>query len=139
MFNNSPLGEIRKLSGRLLIEALHGNNKNQDFLCELLDFDPLYGRITLNSEMPALIKQKLLNNPNFLGSIQHLTDASSKSYWSFPEYKEVVASVNTSVDGPNQKDSVTKYLNFPDSNLYLIGFKYKKQSEKKLAGTPLLQ
>lgn len=52
MFNNSQLGEIRKLSGRLLIEALHSNNTNQDFFCEVIDFEPLYGRVILNGELP---------------------------------------------------------------------------------------
>jgi len=69
MFNNSALGEIRKLAGRLLIESLHSNNPNQDFFCELVDFEPLYGRVILNSDLPNLIKQKIQKNPSFLATI----------------------------------------------------------------------
>jgi hypothetical protein len=56
LFNASPLGEIRKLAGRLLIEALHDCYANQDFICELLDIEPLNGRVTLNATLPNLIK-----------------------------------------------------------------------------------
>ncbi len=48
MFNYAPLGEVRKLAGRLLVECLHGHTANQDFFCELIDLEPLYGRVILN-------------------------------------------------------------------------------------------
>ena len=59
LFNGSQTPEIRKLSGRLLIEGLHGCIQNQEFLCELLDFEPMNGRVCLNQEIPQLIKQKI--------------------------------------------------------------------------------
>lgn len=65
-----------------------------------MDFEPLYGRVILNGELPNLIKKKIQKNPSFLSTIQNLTDTSDKSYWSFPEYKDGVggATVNTSLD-----------------------------------------
>lgn len=92
----------------------------------------------MNAELPILIKQKIQKNPSFLATIQNLTDTSEKNYWSFPEYKDVGTAVNTSLDQASGfKDSMSKYLNFPDSTLYLIGFKYKKPSSR--VSTPLEQ
>lgn len=117
MFNYSPLGEVRKLAGRLLVECMHGHSVNQDFFCELIDLEPLYGRVILNQELPELIKQKLQTNPSYLSTIQNLSDPQDRSFWSFPEYNDRVGSVsNASLDQTTGfKDSVSKYLNFPDS------------------------
>lgn len=99
MFNNSSISEIRKLSGRLLIEGLYQSSSNQDFLCELLDFEPLNGRVCLNSDLPTLIRQKMQTNPSFLTTVHNLTEAqaitSEKRYWSFPEFKEIVLPSST--------------------------------------------
>lgn len=45
--------------------------------------------------------------------------SDDKHYWSFPEYK---------VAGSTE----IELLNFPDSNLYLIGFKYRNCLSAKL-------
>ena len=74
LFNHSPLGEVRKLCGRLVIEALRDSFSNQDFLCELLDIEPLDGFVTLNAQLPSLIKQKLTQNTGFLQTIHSLQD-----------------------------------------------------------------
>jgi len=44
--------------------------------------------VTLNEQLPEMLKQKLQNNSNFLATIQYMVDTSDKNYWSFPEYKE---------------------------------------------------
>lgn len=136
MFNQGSVGEIRKLAGRLLIECLYSHRDNQDFICELLDFEPLWGKVTLNSQIPAMIKQKVNSNPSYLQTILNVQDSSSsdKNYWSFPEYRNTnvnSTTSQTSIDhstGAAIRDSLSKYLNFPDSDLYLIGFRYKKPS-----------
>lgn len=56
------------------------------------------------------------------------TDASDKPYWSFPEYKEstsVAVSNTTQAQQEQQSNIALEYLNFPDSSLYMIGFKYR--------------
>ena len=146
MFNGGLIGEIRKLSGRLLIECLYSHRDNQDFLCALLDFEPLWGKVTLNAHMPPMIKQKINSNPSYLHTILNVQDSSSsaattsdKNYWSFPEFRSTNVSSTTSQTSIEQtiphasagRDSLSKYLNFPDSDLYLIGFKYKKPSQAK--------
>lgn len=139
MFNQGPIGEIRKLSGRLLIECLYSHRENQDFICDLLEIEPLWGKVTLNAQIPAMIKQKINQNPSYLHTIINVQDSSAssdKNYWSFPEYRNSSVSCTTSQSSIEQmvtasgaaRDSLSKYLNFPDSDLYLIGFKYKKPS-----------
>ena len=110
---------MRKLAGRLLSESLFGCLENQDFLCELLEFEPLNGRVCLNQDLPQLIKSKLQKNPQFLATITFIDNQEPRKYWSFPEYKDI--------NGPSQteRETLAEYLNFPDSNLYMIGVKYK--------------
>ena len=119
LFNNSKASDVRKLAGRLLCEALHKSPKNQDFFCELFDLDCTYGRVSINQNLPALIKQKLASEPDFLFSLHsmgkltaesqggnqfHQTRSNStqsnpistppaKRYWSFPEFKEISTAV----------------------------------------------
>ena len=92
LFNGSKISDIRKLAGRLICEASFNNEKNQEYICGLFDFEPLYGRVTINSSLPSLIKQKLAADNDFLSSInteQSNRDLPKKRYWSFPEYKEI--------------------------------------------------
>jgi hypothetical protein len=98
LFNSSKTSDIRKLAGRLLCEATFNNQRNQDFLCSLFDFEPNYGRISMNSALPPLIKQKLANDKDFLSSINaeprpSITNRPKKRYWSFPEFKELPSQV----------------------------------------------
>lgn len=69
LFSTSKTADIRKLAGRLICEALFNNLSNQDFLCQLFDFEPCYGRISINSALPPLIKQKLATDRDFLSSL----------------------------------------------------------------------
>jgi hypothetical protein len=74
-------------------------------------------------------------NPSFLTTVHNLAEAqtitSEKRYWSFPEFKEIVlpstttdSAFNTS-NSNREKDNAAEFSNFPDSSLYMIGFKYK--------------
>ena len=64
------------------------------------------------------------------------TPSQEKKYWSFPEFKEInnptAQSQNDSgfntAGSAKEKELNTDYSNFPDSTLYLIGFKYKYQA-----------
>jgi hypothetical protein len=69
LFNSSKQSDVRKLAGRLICEASFNNEKNQDFICGLFDFEPIYGRVTINSSLPPLIRQKLATDKDFLSSI----------------------------------------------------------------------
>ena len=100
-----------------------------------MDFEPLNGRVCLNSDLPPLIRQKMQTNPSFLTTVHNLTEAqaitSEKRYWSFPEFKEIVLPSSSTdsafnTQGSNkEKDNAAEFSNFPDSSLYMIGFKYK--------------
>lgn len=59
--------------------------------------EPVYGRITINSSLPPLIRQKLAADKDFLSSIncEPGRDQMKKRYWSFPEYKELPTHVFT--------------------------------------------
>lgn len=70
--------------------------------------------------------------------MHNLTEAqaitSEKRYWSFPEFKEIVlpstttdSAFNTS-NSNREKDYAAEFSNFPDSSLYMIGFKFKQHS-----------
>lgn len=73
---------MRKVAGRLMIEALQ-TNENQTYFCHILEIDPLEGAITLNSKIPTAIRLKLKNNPQLLSSIKK---PRGLKYWSFPEF-----------------------------------------------------
>ena len=67
---------MRKLAGRLLCEALNKSPSNQDFFCskvaELDCSDALYGQVSLNRNIPILIKKKLAAEPEFLLSLHRM-------------------------------------------------------------------
>ena len=118
LFNTSKASDVRKLAGRLVCEALYKSPKNQDFFCDLFDLDCTYGRVSINQNLPVLIKQKLASEPDFLFSLHSMgrlsgettngnyfhqtrsnstpsssTQAPAKRYWSFPEFKEISTTV----------------------------------------------
>lgn len=64
-------------------------------------------------------------------------DNSDKPYWSFPEYKESTSVVASNATQAQQEQSniALEYLNFPDSSLYMIGFKYRIQSTSQTTTT----
>ncbi len=78
------------------------------------------------------------SNPSFLTTVHNLTEAqtitSEKRYWSFPEFKEIMPASSTTDSTFNtqssskEKDNAAEFSNFPDSSLYMIGFKFKLQS-----------
>ena len=57
-------------------------------MCEILNFEPVNGKVILNACLPQLIRQKLNSNSSFL-SIILASDNHLSRYWSFPEYKEL--------------------------------------------------
>lgn len=59
LFTQSKVPDVRKLAGRLLCEATFKCATNQDFFCQIFDFEPTFGRVTINLTIPALIKKKL--------------------------------------------------------------------------------
>ena len=68
---------MRKLAGRLICESLHKSAQNQDFFCDLLDLDCTYGRVSINQNLPHLIKQKLADEPDFLFSLHSIDHIST--------------------------------------------------------------
>jgi len=38
----------------------------------------------------------------------------------------------TTLGSTKEKDGAAEFLNFPDSSLYMIGFKYKQQATKQI-------
>ena len=151
LFNASRASDVRKLAGRLLSEALYKSPSNQDFFCDLFDLDCTYGRVTINQSLPVLIKQKLAEEPDFLFSLHSMqrihdsepSNAESKHYWSFPEFKEISTAVLSSKqyatgNAPPHTDkslspsrsrelrrsdeNAMEFVNFPDPQLYLVGF-----------------
>ena len=66
---------MRKLAGRLLCEALDKSPSNQDFFCKIAQLDcsdALYGQVSLNRNIPGLIKKKLAAEPEFLLSLHRM-------------------------------------------------------------------
>ena len=69
--------DVRKLAGRLICESLYKSAQNQDFFCDLLDLDCTYGRVSINQNLPHLIKQKLADEPDFLFSLHSIDHIST--------------------------------------------------------------
>ena len=57
---NSDSKAVRKLAARLLLEFLHVSDANQSRFCELHDFSPVPGNITLNHKLPVNIKAQII-------------------------------------------------------------------------------
>lgn len=82
--------ERRKLAAKLLCELVKGDEKNQSRLCEMCDFSPVHGLVTLNSSIPPKLIPKL---PLLLDLIKDkrrvaLISCSQKKYWAYPKYDE---------------------------------------------------
>lgn len=104
--------------------------------------------MTINSSLPSLIKQKLAADKDFLSSINCEPmgrDSPKKRYWSFPEFKEIntqlithqISRMSETNDRTEigrsmtprrtkankiKEETMQDYLNFPDPQLYLVGF-----------------
>ena len=98
------------MAGRLICEAMFDSPKNQDYFCEVMNFDSTYGRVTINRSLPIIIKQKLAEEPDFLFSLHSmdkfkmddvkttkgtssLLETGDRCYWSFPQFKEISSAV----------------------------------------------
>ena len=137
----------------------------------MFGLEPLYGRVSINQQLPPLIKQKLAKEADFLASLHEAVaqeEASEdvdgaffpKRYWSFPEYKEISTAVlhqhKYSFPGSSGNESrnynsdlgrsltpkrsrasqiggesMHEYLNFPDPQLYMIGFQCVSPAQSK--------
>lgn len=78
-----------------------------------MDFDSTYGRVSINRNLPLIIKQKLAEEPDFLfslhsmdkfkmedtsitagaGGASSLIETGERCYWSFPQFKEISSAV----------------------------------------------
>lgn len=149
MLSDTNFIDVRKLSGRLLCEALHESRANQDFFSDLLSLDAICGRVTLNKTLPVFLKKRLASEPEFLYSLHRLPRSDQKKrrpakpYWTFPEFKELssavltkhaINSVHPDLNVSSQHDNLARlettmeYLNFPDPQLFLIGFEIEHSS-----------
>ena len=49
--------DIRKLACKLICELVYKNENNQNKLCEIFDFSPISGGVTLNKTLPNELKK----------------------------------------------------------------------------------
>ena len=70
LFNESYNADVRKLSAQLLCESTFNNEVNQQFFCDLFNFNPMNGRVCLNRSIPENFKKKFAGSTNMLGQLQ---------------------------------------------------------------------
>ena len=54
--------DIRKLACKLICELVYKNENNQNKLCEIFDFSPISGGVTLNNTLPNELKKQSQSN-----------------------------------------------------------------------------
>jgi len=67
----------------------------------MFQFDPLNGKVCLNSRMPATIRERLQRDPGFIEVLRKNQDAEpinqKRRFWCFPEFNEKIHEIDRSV------------------------------------------
>jgi len=101
--------ELRKISGKLLIELLNNNEVLQNIFCEKFNFNPIGNIICLNW-FPKILKENLNMDGSIINDIKSSKYQSKSKFWIWPY-------------NPKYNDEI-----FPDPQKYLIGFYYSNKA-----------
>ncbi len=104
--------EIRKMSFKMMVDILFGNEVLQNIFCEKFGFNPIGNTICLNW-LPRYIKENIKIDENLLNDIKNVGNQLKLKYWMWPE-------------NPKYNDEV-----LPDPQKYLLGFFYSNKNVKQ--------
>jgi len=104
--------DIRKISAKVIIELVSGNEILQNIFCEKFNFNPIGNVICINW-LPKILKESIKINEHVMVDIKNSFNTNKVNrYWMWPF-------------NLNYNDE-----SFPDPQKYLLGFYYANKNVK---------
>lgn len=113
------------MASKLLCELVFNNEQAQMKMCELCDFSPMSGLVTINTSIPKRLTSQISTVMNQLKDqriVEQLADRGQK-FWSYPkfEHHNIDEADNEDLEEGLSDLSLT-HVSFPDPKDYLVGF-----------------